>query len=361
MNILIVGEFSAFAKELKKGFVALGHQCIIFSWGDGRKNIKQNSDDYSCSYISSKGRIISILSRIWMNMKLYSNVKRLSKHWQSDAVLIINPGFVRSQICVHHLGLTKSQIFGLKKKEAKVYLSACGGDYVFYKYVNAEGIASALYGYDLKSEKNKLDRIINQVDYIIPTHYGYAERYRLSSYSNKLAITIPLPICVSDFKPFTRIQNNQIVVFLGKMRLTKGYEAMNRALDIIVKRYPNVKRIPDRFLSFDEYLIELSKANIVMDQCTSSSYGMNALYALSMGKCVLSGNLPEGAQEYGLTIQDIPIVDIKENSDMIVEVLEKLIINPDLIIDYGKRARIYAETFHDSAIIAKKYLDVFKK
>lgn len=360
MNILIVGEFSAFAKELKKGFVALGHQCIIFSWGDGAKKIKQESDDYSCSYISNKGRIISILSRVWMNIKLYFKVQKLSKHWKADAVLIINPDFVRNRICVHHIGLTKGQILGLKKKEAKVYLSACGGDYVFFKHINAD-IASPLYNYNLNSERKKFDRIIDQVNNIIPTHYGYAERYRLSSYSNKLVNTIPLPICVSDYKHSTRIQNNEIVIFLGKMRLTKGYEAMNKALDIIVKRYPNVKRIPDHFLSFDEYLIELSKANIVMDQCTSSSYGLNALYALSMGKCVLSGNLPEGAQEYGLTIQDIPIVDIRENSDMIVAALEGLIINPDLILELGKRARVYAETFHDSVVIAKKYLDVFEK
>lgn len=360
MNILIVGEFSAFAKELKKGFVALGHQCIIFSWGDGAKKIKQESDDYSYSYISNKGRIISILSRSWMNIKLYFKVQKLSKHWKADAVLIINPGFVRSPVCIHHNGLTKRQIFSLKKKEAKVCLSACGGDYVFFKYLNAD-IASPLYKYNLNSEKKRFDHIINEVDYIIPTHYGYAERYRRSSYSNKLAITIPLPICVSELKQFNQIRNHEIVVFLGKMRPTKGYETMDKALDIIVKRYPNVKRIPDHFLSLDEYLVELSKANIVMDQCTSSSYGLNALYALSMGKCVLSGNEPEGAEEYGLTTQDIPIVNIEENIDMIVDSLEKLVINPDLILEYGKHARKYVERFHDSVGIAKKYLSVFRK
>lgn len=360
MNILIVGEFSAFAKELKKGFVALEHQCTIFSWGDGAKKIKQESNDYSCSYISNKGRIISILSRIWMNIKLYFKVQKLSKHWKADAVLIINPGFVRSPVCIHHNGLTKRQILSLKRRCAKIYLSACGGDYVFFKYINAD-IASPLYQYNLNSEKRRFYNIINQVDCIIPTHYDYAKRYRLSSYSNKLAITIPLPIHVNELKPSNQIQNNEIIVFLGKMRLDKGYEAMNKALDIIVEKHSNVKRIPDHFLSLDEYLVELSKANIVIDQCTSSSYGMNALYALSMGKCVLSGNETEGAKEYGLTTQNIPIINIKDDVDMIVSVLDELIINSDIILEYGKRARTYAELFHDSAIIAKKYLDIFEK
>lgn len=360
MNILIVGEFSAFAKELKKGFIALGHQCIIFSWGDGAKRIKQESDDYSCSYISNKGRIVSVLSRIWMNIKLHFEVQELSKKWKADAVLIINPNFVRSSMEVNQIGLTKSQILSLKGKGSKIYLSACGGDYVFFKHINAD-IASSLYKYNLNSERKRFVRIIDQVNNIIPTHYGYAVRYRMASYSYKLVKTIPLPIHVSELKQSNEISNNEIVVFLGKMRLTKGYEVMNKALNIIMKKYSNVKRIPDRFLPLEEYLIELSKANIVMDQCIYSSYGMNALYALSMGKCVLSGNGLEGAEEYGLRTQDIPIVNIKENVEMIVAVLEELIINPDLIIDYGKRARIYAETFHDSTVIAKKYLDVFKK
>ena len=51
MRLLIVGEFSSFAKELKKGFITLNIGCTIISWGDGMKRIKQNKDDYTFEFI----------------------------------------------------------------------------------------------------------------------------------------------------------------------------------------------------------------------------------------------------------------------------------------------------------------------
>jgi len=42
MKILIIGEYSGFASNLKMGFKSLGHETILFSWGDGFKKIKTN-------------------------------------------------------------------------------------------------------------------------------------------------------------------------------------------------------------------------------------------------------------------------------------------------------------------------------
>ena len=41
MNILIIGEFSAFAKHLKNGFKKLGHQVTIVHAGDSFKKINK--------------------------------------------------------------------------------------------------------------------------------------------------------------------------------------------------------------------------------------------------------------------------------------------------------------------------------
>lgn len=37
MRILLLGEFSAFHKNLKEGLVALGHEVVLASHGDGWK------------------------------------------------------------------------------------------------------------------------------------------------------------------------------------------------------------------------------------------------------------------------------------------------------------------------------------
>ena len=42
-----------------------------------------------------------------------------------------------------------------------------------------------------------------------------------------------------------------------------------------------------------EYLKIMQEANIIIDQCYSYGYGMNAIEALAMGKVVLSGNEEE--------------------------------------------------------------------
>lgn len=361
MNILIVGEFSAFAKELKKGFVESGHECVIVSWGDGGKKVEPLSDDIDNKWILDRGRIIGILSRIWLNVKLQFKVHKLSKYWKADVVLIINPAFVRNPLFINHIGITKYQIKMLSKDSALIYLSACGTDYVYCKFYKDLPIIS-LYSslpYYKGLVKKQFDRVLPLIKSVIPTHYDYAERYRLSTYSHNLSKTIPLPINVSGVKVYNEIKNDEIIIFLGKMKLKKGYEIMNKAVNIVVRKYPNVKRIPDKFLPLNEYFIELSKANILIDQCTGYSYGMNALFGMAMGKCVLTNNEPEGAKEYGLNIQDIPIVNIKENVDMIVAALEELINNPSLILDYGKRAREYVEKYHDSKVIAERYIEIF--
>ena len=45
MNILIIGEFSAFAKHLKNGFKKLGHQVTIVHTGDSFKKIDGDEND----------------------------------------------------------------------------------------------------------------------------------------------------------------------------------------------------------------------------------------------------------------------------------------------------------------------------
>ena len=47
MNILIIGEYSGFAKYLSRGFRQLGHGACVLSWGDGFKKIEQEDESIS--------------------------------------------------------------------------------------------------------------------------------------------------------------------------------------------------------------------------------------------------------------------------------------------------------------------------
>lgn len=362
MRVLIVGEYSAFAKELKVGFVKLGYQCTVFSWGDGAKAICQSDEDYSFqrSYFKYNNIWLNRLTNILNNLRIYKIIHKLRKNTLYNAVLIINPSFIRLPYCFHSRGLTKRQINHLKEEQAPIYLSACGEDFVFHHSFSTLRLHIDISYYksiNIEKEKRQFLYIFDSIKSIIPTHYDYAACYRLQKeyIRRKLGPTIPLPLNVSKFVCENKIEN-EIIIFLGQMRKEKGYLEMNEAVNRVIRKYNNVRRIPDRFLSFNEYLNELPKANVVIDQCAGYSYGMNALYAMAMGKCVMSNNEPECRDEYG--VDEIPIINIKRDVDMIEKELSFLVEHPEKIIQIGKKARIYVEHIHDSTIVAKQYLNL---
>lgn len=357
MKILIVGEYSCFAKELKRGFVELGHECTIFTWGDGSRRIKGFDDDY---YFPCKDNniFVKLFSRIYQNIRMHYVCKTLKSKELYDIAIIVNPDFIRPIGVLHKNGITKGMITSLIKTNGKNVLMACGNDYVYNSYAyNFRKKHKKIHYKHMKRRRQRFENIKSLVSYIIPTHYDYAEAYRNFEGigSLKLLKTIPLPVMASDYSSENLIKNDQITIFLGLMRDEKGYEAMDKAVKRIVQMYPNVHRIPNRSLPIDEYFIELSKANIVIDQCTGFSYGMHALFAMAMGKCVLSNNEPECRKEYG--VDYIPIVNIKEDTDYIVSQLSYLIENPSEILRLGKEARLYCEQHHDSRIIAQRIID----
>ena len=74
MNILIVGEFSGFSKNLKVGLNELGHKVSIMSTGDNFKKIKIDESDINIlkyytkrlnnKYLNFIFRIIALPSQI---------------------------------------------------------------------------------------------------------------------------------------------------------------------------------------------------------------------------------------------------------------------------------------------------------
>ena len=363
MDILIVGEYSSFSKELKSGFKALGHKCMIFSWGDGCKEIKQTSDDFSIKINYNHGKLIRVLSTCWSNLKLNIYVNKLCKLWKANVVIIVNPTFVRRKFQIWRKALTKKMISKLSYANARIILAACGTDY-FYCIGSSDLRLRNKYLLNkftpkiIKQYKKCMYNVLSIIDIIIPSFYDYAETYRMniSLVGNKLQKTIPIPIDETKFKS-ENVIHDKIVIFLGKMREEKGYKSMNNAVNYIINKYPDkVIRIPGRWLTIDEYLKEISKANIVLDQCADFSYGMNSLYPMAMGKCVLACCKPECLKEFG--VKESPIIDIDDDVDQIVKQLTILVENPSLIIEYGKRCRKYIEDVHDSKIIAEKYIEL---
>ena len=77
------------------------------------------------------------------------------------------------------------------------------------------------------------------------------------------------------------------------------------------KKYPHdLELIIKGRMPLRDYLI-MAKANIVIDQTSTYSLGVNGVYALAMGKVVLGGAEPESLKRLG--VEESPVINVEPN------------------------------------------------
>lgn len=369
MRIVIIGEFSGFAKNLKEGFKRLGHTPFLYTWGDSFKKISAGDDAYTIkidNYIicrrSLKGtnRLRAIVSA-W---KLNRHIEKKWRNEKADAVIIINPAFIKSNNNIFSPYFSCEMIKRIVTANARIYLSACGNDFVFNSYLplckKTNEFAIKKYYSVVESEKKRFIGTLGILSGVIPVMADYALAYRFfkDTYNYNILPTIPLPFDVSSVKSLNVVKE-KIVIMHGITRpYEKGSYIILSALEELQKKYTDkiVIRVVER-APLLEYLKIMQEANIIIDQCYSYGYGMNAIEALAMGKVVLSGNEEENMKEFCVT--ECPVVNIKPNAGYIYNKLEYFICNPKAIDEYSRKGRMYAEQIHDAPVVAQKYLDVF--
>lgn len=369
MRVLIIGDFSSVAKNLSDGINKIGHEAYVVSWGDGFKNIKYQKDTAFIvpqrNYYIKGYRLKSLafINRLTCCALLRREVKKLSyKKW--DVVLVVSPVFIKIPSQWWAPFFTRSMIMRLVKSPRNIFLMCCGEDPISHTYwaKHPEGkMYPMLKQYTSLSniEKKHLEYYSSFISKIIPVTYGYAEPYRRSELARGFSVlpTIPMPINTAKFE-CENIVSEKIVVFHGINRPNqKGTPYIIEAMNMLQNKYPErVQCVAKGNMPLMEYLELLKRANIIVDQCYADSSGMNALYAMSMGKVVLGGNEPENCKEFNYSV---PAINIKADSKQIFNELEKLVLRPELIHELSIASRRYVEYVHDYRKIAKKYIDCF--
>lgn len=360
MKILILGDYSSFGLNLKKGFEKEGIKTILLSTGDSWKKI----DGSDIKLSTSKFLLIKILKKIYNRHILNSFYKKNLKSF--DYILIMNQEFIKNKFSDYfRLTFGLKELQNLKLEKGKIFLLACGTD--FYELKNKFKLRYSPYD-DITSENKKYfltfkeeEKLLKNITAVIPTMYEYSLGYRESIWKNKTLPTIPLCIDVSEIPYKDNKIIDKIIIFHGINREGfKGSEIIKRAMENIKIKYPEkVEIIINGKMPLKKYKEVLEKANIIIDQCRSYSYGMNALYSMALGKVVLSGNEKECQEEFKRS--DIPILNIPPVEKEIEEKLEYLIKNPHLIEEIGKTSRKFVEEFHDCKVVIKKYIEIFNK
>lgn len=367
-RVLILGEYSSFSRNLKAGMKGYGCEVTVYTSGDSFKQINPDSDDL---FIKTKDLYISgfRLRGTWRIRGFINNLKvrRYKKKNRAglDLILIINPDFINAGN-IFRGSFTLKDCRKLLKSNGKLFLSACGVDIAYLRY-GQKMRYWPFSEYDSKKIKelsDKLDaglfaRLMSSVHGVIPVMFDYAFVYREQAKEMPVHLlpAIPLPVDTKSIMYSPNIVEGSIKIFHGKSYdLSKGSEIIIQAMTSIKARYPEKVELllPDR-LPFTRYLDVMRQANIVVDQCRSYSYAMNALYALSMGKVVFSGNEPECSEEFGV---EVPVINILPDTNDIEQKLERFINDPSLLQSYGQSGRKFVEQFHDSHIVAWEYLSL---
>ena len=339
----------------------------MISNGDGWKKIP-GSDLNLKSYYKENGKYVNKIERLIIGIKNRKIINKFIKEKEEcfDVIFIVNSGmFFATFMDYFRVTFSGKDLKKLLKKDGRIYLSACGDDYLYLnyaknilKYFTHSYVDSKKLKYFLIKEK----KIHNYIDGIIPTMYDYSIGYKNSQYfkEGKVLETIPMPIDSQIIKYKKNEFKDKIIIFHGINREdVKGSFYIKEALEKIKVKYRNkVEIIIREKLPLNEYQEILEKSNIILDQCKSYSYGMNAIYAMAMGKVVLSGNEIENIKEFKR--EDIPVINIRPEIIDIEKKIEYLIENPNLIFDIGEKSRKFIEEVHDVKIVAKKYLEIFK-
>lgn len=353
MNILLLGEYSGLHKNLKEGLIELGHNAVIASTGDSWKKIENDiSLRYESKFISR-----DILKYVFPFHK--------SKHLiNNDVIQFVEPFVLHQSTFPNKLYLD----YILKNNE-KSFLSASGSDSYFWRKsrnILKYGPFNDNIKYDLKgkphwNDKDKMYKyntyLAEKVSGIIPIMYEYEVAYK--DFKN-IKNTIPIPINIDKIKYEENRVSNKLVIFHGLSRYGfKGTRYVEEAFEILSKKYPNdLELIIDGKMPLHEYLNVMKKANVIIDQVSSYSMGLNALFALSQGKVVLGGAEPESFES--LNYDSCPTINVKPSTQSIVENIERLLENRKNISNLGFEGRQFVEKHHNYIDVAQQYIDTWK-
>lgn len=361
MNILIIGEFSAFAKHLKNGFIKLGHHVTIVHNGDTFKKIDGDDNDvlFKVKNLVVRGVRIPGSERLlspWTNHLIQTGIEKKITGSPIDIVVVIHPSFLTNSL--FKSGVRLSYLKKLVNSGAKLIMTACGNDPALFfsfpelcKSIHLNRSKSiACFNYLIKSS-----------DAIFPTTYCYYSSikkycHRFGYDDSHLCHTTPLPITVDNDYKIDPCTNRKIVIFHGITRpLVKGTPFIKEAMDRIQKDYPDkVECRCEGGMSYNEYLQLFEKIDILIDQTYFNGWGMNAAIGAMKGKCVLAPCGKECRED--MRIEDIPFIEIRPDADQIYTVLKWLVENPQKIDEIKRASRRFIEMYCESSIVAQTYI-----
>ena len=366
MKILMLGDYSnlhaCLAKELRRH----GHEVTLVSDRGG--------------YMMTESDIMLRRKPGVLGGPLYLyRIMALLPSWSGyDVVQLINPGFFRLKP-----GKLRMIYDILRKNNRSVFLTLCGNDHFFVK----DCVDTDLFRFSefrIGKEKSPLVRCdpMREGGWLIPAHADYTRHLydtvdgamsvlpeydmsaRLHMDPEKIVFTnLPIEIESLDFSEMDISGKIRILIGMkGGMEIQKGTARMLDICKALEDEFPDtleVRTVKD--LSLAEYIEELRRSHIVIDQLYSYSPATNALQTMALGRVTASGAQQEYYEYINEQSRPIFCLSPLEDEKEIKERLKRLVLDKEGLRRMSHEGRRLAEKHNDVRNIAPLFISRWEK
>jgi len=256
-----------------------------------------------------------------------------------------------STLLPHYLDLPWLKLLG-----KKMVVSFWGSEVRLRKVAEENNPYYALVENTVRDDDEIIDRLQRIARYIKVAVVADYELHKYVVPFFEHVIIIPQAIDTHNIPPvFPDPQKHvPLIVHTPSHKGIKGTQYVEQAISRLEKRYRF------RFLLLHQMTNQgiketLEQADVVVDQLLLGAYGVLSVEAMALGKPVLCYIRDDLVDKYP---SDLPIVNA--NPDTIELELEKLLSNPELRTEIGKRSRKFAERHHDSRVVAQKLIELYE-
>lgn len=202
------------------------------------------------------------------------------------------------------------------------------------------------------NKQKKLNRLLKHVDGIIIHDYELVPH--IPDLGKPLYI-VPLRVDISGITPCypsTEKGRVPVIVHAPSNRGKKGTEGILKLLETVKEEF---ELVLVENMSHDEAMKIYERADIIIDQVAIGTYGVFSIEAMALGKPVVTYVSPESIEKLP---EDLPIVNA--DFDTMAGEIEKLLKDPELRAEIGRKGRRYVERYHDSTVVAKQLYEIYE-
>lgn len=365
LRILLMGDASNYHRCLAVGLRRMGHDVTVAS--DGSRWMDTGRD---IDITRHPGRIGGLM--FWLNLR-----RRRRLFTGFDIVQLVGPGFISQRP-----GRIMQFFDFLRDNNGRVFMTMLGTDPFYIDMCLASDSplrynewcvghhpsplavadAAQLAAWHDPELRRSTEHIYANVDGIATALYEYDLTVHRAAPQQNTVYT-GIPVDTASMQPVQLPGHFDTVrLFMGAhsyRMIEKGTDRILDAARRVAARYPErcvIDTVSD--LPYAQYVARMLQAHVVMDQLYSYTPATNALLAMAAGIPVLSG----GEEEFYDFIGERslrPVINAVPDDAILEHIIEQVIIDPDDLRRRAAEGLSFVARHNDVSVVAERFLKLW--